>query len=1021
MRFAGPSEGPWSTDRRCIEADFIVYRAYNIQGLRILQVPQPVSGRSASQAARNAVQRTPPRLRAVTWNMGGCTSDAYDVMCAWLEQQTTLDVLFIQETHFGLGKQAAQWSIRGWTFCSSPDPQNRYAGIAVAVSHRLADPNDMTFCEWLPGRVLQVRAEASALNVDLLAVYQWVRERNPTEDKQSKRDRVWQVLGRALHSIPRRHLLLLGGDLNSSLRSHANLVGRGLLRKNNDRVDEELMSIITEHRLCVLNSWGPSRASKSATFRNGSRYSQLDYFLVRKHAADSMSRRSQPTQTDLTPWKQGPRHFMLECSIPKVAGWRLEQQVRPMPRVVAFSKEDMRWHMEHRTDHFLNFQARVTEVVEQTLPSTPVCQLNTSLLQLCCDAFPTQARQTCRAGSTAAVRGTISHMWAMHRALRARRPGTSFLQIFAACRRYIRFMQAWRAVRATGRRVRRQRIEELVQRASSAAERHDMREMYRVVKLLAPKSRYEAIRIRSQDGAVLTQKEQFDEIYDYFRTAFARADNFDPGPRLAFAVHPTEVEAAIGCLKPHKAVPVHSPPAEVWQTAPKPLAQYFAQHLQHCRERQQPLPAETTDCQLALLPKPGRPSRRPKDLRPLGLQDPCSKILACILRDKLVTHIVPWMIDKPQYAYLPGRSIDAAILRVCKVCDTIKARLQQSQDTVHSRRQSRPVPRCTGGALLSLDLSRAFDMLPRWALLQSLQAASVPEDLSRIVLELHEQCHYGIRHNRYQGRFEMQLGVRQGCVLSPLLFAAFTGLFYEKLRVRTSDQWAEQFVTLFADDTMLQWCVESEQDLKFLERCVRVTFELFHELGMQVNASKSKLILVLKRGIAKRWLRRKRLRSGQGYIIRFGSPAFPLDIPHVVSTTYLGVEISLDNYIQRTCRLRLKMAASIRQRLLKVLHTAGLGLRTRVLLYTSCVRSSMLYGQHAVGFTPSMLRMLDQRDSRYLRALSRSPAHITHESTEALRRRLRVKSPAEVFLKMLQGRVRGRSGCCRFPGLSGQS
>ena len=177
--------------------------------------------------------------------------------------------------------------------------------------------------------------------------------------------------------------------------------------------------------------------------------------------------------------------------------------------------------------------------------------------------------------------------------------------------------------------------------------------------------------------------------------------------------------------------------------------------------------------------------------------------------------------------------------------------------------------------------------------------------------------------------------------------------------------------------------------------------------GMRVNASKSKLILVLKGGVAKRWLRRKRLHSGQGYVIRFGSPASPLDIPRVVSATYLGVEVSLDNHVQRTCRLRLQMAAGIRQRLLKVLHTAGLGLRTRVLLYTSCVRSSMLYGQHAVGFTPSMLRLLDQRDSRYLRAHSRSPAHITHESTEALRRRLRVRSPAEVFLKMLQGRVLG--------------
>ena len=263
-----------------------------------------------------------------------------------------------------------------------------------------------------------------------------------------------------------------------------------------------------------------------------------------------------------------------------------------------------------------------------------------------------------------------------------------------------------------------------------------MREIYRVVQQLAPKRRYEPVRIRSSGGEVLTQMQQFEEIYRYFRTAFARTECFELGPRLSeFAVTPEEVEAAIGSLKPRKAVPVQSPAAEVWQTSPKPFADYFVQHLAHCRAQRKPLPVEATDCQLALLPKPGRPSKRPQDLRPLGLQDPCSKILACVLRERLAPYIIPWMDGKPQYAYIPGKSIDEAILRVCRVCDSIKDLLHRTRTTVHTRRQCQPVPQCTGGALLSLDLSRAFDMLPRWALRESLRAASVPEDLCRIVLE----------------------------------------------------------------------------------------------------------------------------------------------------------------------------------------------------------------------------------------------------------------------------------------------
>ena len=125
--------------------------------------------------------------------------------------------------------------------------------------------------------------------------------------------------------------------------------------------------------------------------------------------------------------------------------------MRTIPRAVAYSKEDMRWHMEHNTDHYRSFQARVTDVVNSAQASTPIRDLNVSLLQLCHTAFPPRSRTAQRAGAALEVRGNICRMWAMHRALKARRPGTSFLQIFAAWRRYIRFMQAWRAVRTAGR------------------------------------------------------------------------------------------------------------------------------------------------------------------------------------------------------------------------------------------------------------------------------------------------------------------------------------------------------------------------------------------------------------------------------------------------------------------------------------------------------------------------------------------------------------------------------------------
>ena len=76
--------------------------------------------------------------------------------------------------------------------------------------------------------------------------------------------------------------------------------------------------------------------------------------------------------------------------------------------------------------------------------------------------------------------------------------------------------------------------------------------------------------------------------------------------------------------------------------------------------------------------------------------------------------------DKFQRAYIPGRSIGEAVLRACRNCDAIRD---------SSQRRGEPRPKCVGGAVLSLDLSRAFDVLPRLpraSLAESLVAAGAP-------------------------------------------------------------------------------------------------------------------------------------------------------------------------------------------------------------------------------------------------------------------------------------------------------
>ena len=185
---------------------------------------------------------------------------------------------------------------------------------------------------------------------------------------------------------------------------------------------------------------------------------------------------------------------------------------------------------------------------------------------------------------------------------------------------------------------------------------------------------------------------------------------------------------------------------------------------------------------------------------------------------------------------------------------------------------------------------------------------------------------------------------------------------------------------------------------------MRVTFAVFAEFGLTINPEKSQLVVRLKGSAAARWLRKHKDVGPAGSVLNVGTPHKPIRIPLVPRMTYSGIVASYGPYEMQTCLHRQKAALANRQRLAKVLHHRLLTVQQRVRLYVACVRSCLLYGQHAVGFSHSVLRKHDQFDSRVLRAIARAPAHITHETTAALCERLHVDSPGAVLQKSLQRR-----------------
>ena len=284
-----------------------------------------------------------------------------------------------------------------------------------------------------------------------------------------------------------------------------------------------------------------------------------------------------------------------------------------------------------------------------------------------------------------------------------------------AWRRFADFRAASRQLRRVSVQTRRRRIYDIIDRAAQAASRDQMNELYNISRILAPRQRRERVKVRAADGSMLTPRGQFLEIERYFRQAFAAPAPFRFS---SLAEAPTIPEAtlqqAILELKSRKSVPVGSVPPEVWKACAAPFAKCLAAAYQESvRCNPSCLPQEITNYSLALLPKPGRTTRLPKDLRPIGIQDPASKLIARALREQLSLQVKELLSAAPQFAYCEGKGIDMAIHRVIRHCSQTRTRLQEGTLSVHARRAGRTASTCYGGIMVGIDMSRAFDNLTR--------------------------------------------------------------------------------------------------------------------------------------------------------------------------------------------------------------------------------------------------------------------------------------------------------------------
>ena len=253
-------------------------------------------------------------------------------------------------------------------------------------------------------------------------------------------------------------------------------------------------------------------------------------------------------------------------------------------------------------------------------------------------------------------------------------------------------------------------------------------------------------------------------------------------------------------LPAHKAVSPHYAPAPLWRSIRHVMAGKLQELGYHCIT-QDAVPQEWGKSTIVFLGKPGKSTSDVANLRPICLLEPCGKVLMRVLgmalRDQVSMELHKW----PLFAYQPGRSTHDAIRRVLGHCGEVKQLQFMLQHRIHQTAAGAHQP-LTGGLTVSLDLSRAFDQVPRGRLFESLRTLGIDETLLSFLWHIyrHTECefeHKGCHRTFVAGRGD----TAGGCSAAPTLWTLFTMAILKDLTQKIPESWIKSNLTLFADDT----------------------------------------------------------------------------------------------------------------------------------------------------------------------------------------------------------------------------
>ena len=430
-------------------------------------------------------------------------------------------------------------------------------------------------------------------------------------------------------------------------------------------------------------------------------------------------------------------HFPISCSVPALwRGWAKKDARAPKR-----SLDIMQVQRDCSTGggHWRTLLSSIQEVAGH-LPLVSAVEMNTQVLATCMQLYPRSPD----------VKGTLHHVdpslsgmrdrqWLIRREIH-KPAGAGLHAVFKRWWLVIRLSCLSRASAKRSKQLRKQKMQAIFQHAMEASSRNDMATFYRTIRRLAPKKSRTRMALRDTKGALLGAHAEGRCLHEYLSNMFVASGV--PSLKLSvlsfLPVGREEVEYSVSQLPSRKSVPRHCVPSCVGKTSSQTISEWLMHILDGFRGSIPDIPVCWRKSWVVFVPKPGKNGHRPEHWRPICLQDALGKAVLKAITTDARNQVLPWLVEWPQYAYLPGRGTYDAICRVIGHCEVVRCLAKSSVNTIHDTRAGTDRVLCAGGLQILVDLSGAFDRAPR----SLLQAALEDLPLSRSEGTLPYICFY---------------------------------------------------------------------------------------------------------------------------------------------------------------------------------------------------------------------------------------------------------------------------------------